>query len=275
MKTKKINAYVEKRFDKMRLLMLKSIKTFDKEAIHKFRLEVKKIRALMRFLDCVIKDFNYNKQKKYVLPFYQQIGAIRDWQIQIDKCQLDNNPDNSAFWGKYCDVLRKDIEEKKDTILRGVKLKDLKNTYKLQKNIIAAIKSIDEKKINTYFKKRSNDIQNSIDKMDYSVDKMHDLRKLIKEYYYNQGLLYELSTGKKKSSKSDTVAHKPIYDDIQTKIGEWHDHENMIQSLHTRFAAMQLQDGEKDVYDNIKTDFEVNKALLKNEITKMLGTHIY
>lgn len=275
MKAKKMTTYIEKRFDRMRLLMLKSIKTFDEEAIHKFRLEIKKVRALMRLLDCVTKDFKYSKEKKYISPFYQQIGAIRDWQIQIERCQLDSNAHNSAFWSKYCDVLRKDIEGKKDVILRGIKFKDFKNLYQLQRNIIATIKGITEKKINTYFKKRADDIQNRIDKMDYSVEKMHDLRKLIKEYHYNQGLLSETSSNKKKYSQSSNVANRPSYEDIQTKIGEWHDHENMIQSLHTRFASMQLQDGEKDIYDNIRTDIEVNKALLKNEITKMLGTHIY
>ncbi len=271
MKTNKLEEYVTKRFKKMRILMNKSIKKFEKETIHKFRLEAKKIRALMRMLGIVDKKFNFKKQNKYIDSFYTKIGAVRDLQIQLDKYKQEDVQKESQFWQKYCRILRKDLDEKQDIILKSVSIKEITTLNKLEKNILRTIKNLTDEKLKSYFKNRVSKIQKCVDSLDFSPNDMHDLRKLIKEYNFNAKLLPK----KAAQYKSNVTSRKKSWDDIQDILGSWYDSDNMIEDLNRRYSLMELTDGESDTFFQIKAQLEVEKALLRDEIKKIFDIHIY
>jgi len=83
MKKDKIRRQVSGHFKKIQLLSESSVKHFRKDEIHVLRVEVKKLRALLRLLNTSSENLPELKISKSLKTFYRRAGDIRNIQNHI------------------------------------------------------------------------------------------------------------------------------------------------------------------------------------------------
>ena len=132
MKENEIVEVVEERFKTIDKLSRKIIKEFDKEDIHDFCIEVKKLRAFLRLLD-IKKDDEVPLIPALLKTFYGYVGIIRDVQLHkhiffryLTDYNIDNPvgyikllDDEEAYWKKEAGELMADnnFHDAKEKIL--------------------------------------------------------------------------------------------------------------------------------------------------------------
>ena len=79
----KVRRYSEERFEEIRRHYAVASQTFDPEAIHQMRVEVKRLKALFQLLEGLCADFRAKKNLKPVRPIFKSAGRLRDLQLQI------------------------------------------------------------------------------------------------------------------------------------------------------------------------------------------------
>jgi CHAD domain-containing protein len=113
MKIKEIKSYTEKHIKAIKTLTIPSLMNLDMDIIHQWRIEMKKLKALMRMLDTTSSDFSFKKNYKKISPFYQLLGGIREIQLQLAQAKGQRK----GFWKKYRLLLEKEMNEKQDRFL--------------------------------------------------------------------------------------------------------------------------------------------------------------
>jgi CHAD domain-containing protein len=248
-------------------LIKDALRDCDEKLIHSVRLEVKKMKASMRLLKATNSSFNYKKYLKTLYPFYKDLGFVRETQLQKSKFEALNKSLKPSFQKKFHQLLADDLEERVDRLLRHFEEKTIKNFKKVQRKIKSALKGLSTSHFKIYLKKRIKKLKSQIQKMDLTDDKMHDLRKTIKEMKYNIPL-------RKKVAEKFFIKEKidfQILEDLQDWLGEWRDNHMMREKIIRHEGALFLQKGEKEMVMQLKTTLEVDNDFLKNRIKKAVG----
>lgn len=248
-------------------LIKDALRDFDEKLIHSVRLEVKKMKASMRLLKAMDSRFDYKKCFKGIYTFYKDLGLVRETQLQKSKFEALNTSLKSSFKKKFHQLLADDLEEREDRLLRHFEGKTIKNFKKVQRKIKSALKDLPASDFKMYLKKSVKKLKTQIQKMDLTDDKMHDLRKTIKEMKYNIPL-------RKKAAEKFFIKENidfNILEDLQDWLGEWRDNHMMREKIIRNEEALFLQNGEKETVMQLKTTLEVDNDFLKNKIKKAIG----
>ncbi len=154
---------------------------FDKEAIHNFRVEYKKLRAFLRLVNDRLHHGKIKIPKK-LKGVYAVAGVLRDHQLQqVRACEtakttVDTRPG-------YYDVLAREITEIKKTLLLSLKISRFK---KMKKKTGASIQhGITLQKFPLYLRGKCSDARGIILAGPLTEDKIHSVRKLLKDLFYN------------------------------------------------------------------------------------------
>jgi CHAD domain-containing protein len=248
-------------------LIKDALQDFDKALIHSLRLEVKKMKASMRLLKIMDSGFDYKKCVKSIYTFYKNLGLVRETQLQKSKFEDLSKSLKPSFEKKFHQLLADDLEEREDRLLRHFDENTIKNFKKVQRKIKLALKDLSASAFKMYLKKRAIKLKNQIQKIDLTDDKIHNLRKTIKELKYNIPL-------HKKAAKKFFIKEKidfQLLEDLQNWLGEWRDNEMMREKIIRHEEAMFLQKGEKETVMQLKTTLDVDNNFLKNKIKKAVG----
>lgn len=180
MKAKEIKKIISGRFKELNKSCDKVRKKFAAKDIHKFRTDVKKLRAFIRLI-----SFSPDKPVKKPLPkelrkLYGITGEIRDSQLQLER--IKNTHQNNVELKEYADLL--------NSIIRN-------NRKKLKKKLSGNLLAASEKKIikrlpEAFDMKRIVDFaQDKINKMEVlrqtrnnEDDDIHSIRKNLKDVMY-------------------------------------------------------------------------------------------
>lgn len=130
MKTKEIKKIISGRFKELNRSCDKVKKAFAAKDIHKFRTDVKKLRAFIRLI-----TFSPDKTVKKILPeslrkLYGITGKIRDSQLQLER--IKNTHQNNDELNEYADLL--------NSVIRN-------NRKKLKKKLSGHLLATSEKKL--------------------------------------------------------------------------------------------------------------------------------
>jgi len=103
MHTKALKHIITQRYTALKIAVRDIQKGFDKDAIHAFRVQVKKLRAFLRLLDL--------KLPGKIKMVYAAAGQIRDVQLQVK--QIRKASGNSAAPAEYLAVLEEQLKKRK------------------------------------------------------------------------------------------------------------------------------------------------------------------
>jgi len=203
MKRKQEQQYVDKHWKSMKSNLKDYLSTGNQEALHDFRLEVKKMRAFLVLQpnNKLFKDF------KPVKKIFKHAGDIRNIFLNLELGQQHQVDDENFVLQQHLQLEQLIIDFKS----QGDKyIKDVKNAYH---HLSDRIESIPDLHINLFYERQLHQIADSLTKITFD-DSLHHCRKLIKELIYNYKLFMPVL---------QMQLNEEYLNNIQTAIGDWHD----------------------------------------------------
>jgi len=250
---------------KIKKLYKKVVKGFDKEEVHDFRVEVKKLRALLRLL------FHDRNGKKYKVPkqikgLYRCTGHIRNLQLQEEKIIQFTFREN-VWPAEYIAFLR---SKQQSWILNARKYKGEKPYKRSEENSIKkGMKGLDKKIVKSYVEYQRGLIQNILLLEHFEDNDLHQLRKHLKDILYNWKLI-----------KLFLISLLPHFLDKKKKInaftimlGEFQDACMEIEFLNEAFYPFSGND-ERPILFNIQKELELHKIFLRKRIINIIAPTI-
>ena len=216
-----------KQLDKLWKKMKSHIKGFltsgDHEQLHQFRVQLKKIKALLTLYEAESANKNLLTKFKPVKKVFKKAGEIRNAYINLklaDEYCLDD-PDFISQQQAMLDNSTKKFVKHGKKHLKAIK----KAHIGLQNNIY----KVSDKKVLQFYNDKIEEIAQFFDHLTYTDD-LHNARKNIKLLLHNQ------------NTAAKALADKAIFnadylDDLQDKIGTWHDHVLAIETLSKQGEA--------------------------------------
>ncbi|HEY4195866.1 MAG TPA: CHAD domain-containing protein [Mucilaginibacter sp.] len=185
------------------------VKTGDQEELHLFRVQVKKLRAMLELLDTSSAKRQLSKDLKPVRKIFKHCGEVRNAYINL---QLGVNYQfkNEEFLLGQLSEIEKGTDEIKELAKQYLK------AIKLSHRIIANdIKPVDNDAILQFYKSKLDQITNALDNLQFN-DELHNARKQIKTLLYNRKIVHKALEGK-------LQINNEYLDKLQGLIGDWHD----------------------------------------------------
>ena len=180
------------------------------ESLHRFRIKVKKMKALLLFLQDGVQEKYETGRLVSLQSIFKHAGRIRNAHINIGlliqypvadpayKIEQENIERNEI--GQFC--------AKRNAYIKSVKL--------ISKALSDAFQDIDDKDILTLYKKRIKKLARFFERLNLDIDQLHKARKRIKNLLY----LYRILP---KSLARKLHLNDTYLDQLQDAIGKWHD----------------------------------------------------
>jgi len=245
MKKKQQAKYLDKEWDELTAHLMAFLASQDQERLHKFRVQIKKIRAMLNLFENTSRQHGLLRNFKPVKNIFGYAGVIRNAYINLqlgEKYQFKNELFESSQ--------QQIIDEGVSVFLQHGEeyTKQIKDAHK---RVIKNLTTADDNSIIDYYKNKLEYIASNMESLRFNED-IHTSRKLIKLLVYN----YKLAD---KELNGDFHFNLKYLDDLQDKIGDWHDNELAVHL----FSSPQLND--KAIVARIKK----KNAVIKRRITIM------
>jgi CHAD domain-containing protein len=214
LKKKKQQKYFKKRWKAVLVHLNSFVYRRDPEALHRLRVEVKKIKALAWFSEKCSEDVHFSKPMKRILEVFHDAGEIRSAMLAL-KLLKKYGIKNQKF-----SALERNVLSSGTTQFRLKKAIHIKNINIACKDMVGRFEDIEKKYILRIFKKELHKLAQSFSSRD-AGKKLHDDRKRIKNLLY----IYKMLPG---PLANDLNLNTSYLDSIQEAIGKWHDPYSMI-----------------------------------------------
>jgi CHAD domain-containing protein len=251
-KEEKWETYLDDRFSKINLVLQKVDHSFDTTDIHDFRVEVKKLKALIRLFNSAVLDSPICHFPKKLNKIYKALGHLREWQIQRQKIMSAFEEQNYSPPRFYIYKIRRKTEQHKRRT--GKLLNPLpsmeKDKEKIKKHFHLAI-SPETKR--SFIEKRMKIIHELLTSGAHDDDSMHYMRKVLKDAQYT------LSGSEKESEKNEGSTRLKTIQAVTSLLGELHD-------LH--IALILLKKELKSLENNPRAKMQLNTIMLSWQSAK-------
>lgn len=267
MKTENIPPKVKQEKPKLENLLKDTLKDFDKDCIHRFRLEIKKLKAVMQLVHSAQKSFDNKKKYGIIRPLYKDLGAIRETQIQQEAFNENSKNYKATFRKKYKQLLDEELFQRQQVVLENFDESIIKSLKKIKRQIKKALKNMSSNDFKNYFKARISKLRKTFDSIDFSDKKMHSMRKFIKEIKFNTRYKHKLA--EKWLSKYNISS--TLLEDLQKLLGQWQDNVVLKEKLVQQESTLLLPKRESKSLTQLKSNVESETALIKDKIKKALN----
>jgi CHAD domain-containing protein len=190
----------------------------DAEDLHKLRVAVKKIKAVLLMLSKLQAHFDFDKHYAPYKNIFRQLGPIREEILHAERLKKDAgnklvNTGSSAIVAGF---------NKELSVLAQGYLKAIQEELPV---IVACLHKLDREKIYPYCEKLLKRLKSKW--KDIKKDKeLHKYRKLLKQFLYCSNLL----TPEEKSKLLLAKEYKQL-DKLQDLIGAWHDNVLLMDKI--------------------------------------------
>ncbi|MDB5123484.1 MAG: hypothetical protein JWP94_1613 [Mucilaginibacter sp.] len=209
MKKKEEAKYLEKEWKDLNTHLKAFFESGDQEELHQFRVQTKKLRALLNLLEHASRQHGLLKEFKPVRKIFKYAGHIRDAYTNL---QLSSRYDvkNETFEAGQRQIIDQGTIEFREKAKKHTKKID--DTYKQLKK---QLPHVDNTAIAEFYKKQLEQIADNLATPRFTED-MHNNRKLIKILVYNRKLADKALNG-------SFTFNSAYLDQLQNSLGEWHD----------------------------------------------------
>ena len=251
MKKKEEAKYLDKEWTEMSARLKAFLETGNQEDMHKFRVQIKKLRAMLTLFESTSRRHGLLKDFKPVKNIFRSAGHIRDAHMNLQLSERYNLK-NEAFELSQQKIIEDGIIEFRSNGKEFIK--NLKNAHK---QLIKQLPKVDNSSIADYYKKQLEQIAGNLVVTGFT-EEMHTNRKLIKILVYNHKLADKALNG-------SLHLNAEYLDKLQETIGKWHD--NIVAAQ--LFSSPELND--KPIVTRIKrlnTTVKRNITLLADDFLK-------
>jgi CHAD domain-containing protein len=253
--------YLDNRFSKINLVLQKVDNSFNTSDIHDFRVEVKKLKALIRLFNSAVSDPPICHFPKKLNKIYKALGHLREWQIQRQKIISAFEVQNHSTPRFYIDKIRRKTEQHKRKT--GKLLNPLpsleKNKEKIKKHFHFTI-SPEAKR--SFIGKRMKIIHELLTSGANDDDSMHYMRKMLKDAQYT------LSGSEKDSETNEEPARLKTIQAVTSQLGELHDLHIALILLKKELNSLKNNSREKILLNTIMRSWQSEKEKIRKETLK-------
>jgi CHAD domain-containing protein len=242
MKKRQERKYFDKEWGKMKASLQSWLRKEQQEDLHHFRTQVKKLRAFLILSSSVKHHQKLTKLFKPVRNIFKQAGEIRNAYMnqELGKAQHIHH---NEFMNSQHQLQIKAARKFKSNKVRF--LEKLKSTHQLLKK---KIKPISDLHIALFYQTQLEQIAGSLTTLKFD-DQLHQCRKQVKILIYNHKLTKPVR---------HTAFNDNYLDEVQTAIGDWHDHVLAIalfssDEARDKAAVTGLKKQDSKLKKNIKT----------------------
>ena len=254
---KGLETYFKTRKRAITLILEKAPDSYIVETFHELRVEIKRLKALFELIAFCSKKFKPRKTFKPFRIIFKEAGKIRE--LQLEQTILEEQPDFHLL-KKYPNRLKK-LETKKIKNFFSIANKRLINKLKVKyRKIICVLTQISKKKANRYKNKTRKEIKKLIRKNTFKKKQIHDFRKRLKVYQYNEKI----------RSHSEQNRHFMYKDMLSDLIGEWHDFDVVILHLKKIITTLKKDSNERNQLKIITIRMSLQRELLFQKINTTL-----
>ena len=226
--------------------------TADQETLHKIRITIKKIRTVFRLISFCDDDFKTRKHFRLYKKIFKDAGVIRsihidgklkaEFDMNVKEEKLTTNPD----YGKRSEFISSFIKNTNDNC-RSV----YRNYFELERYLT----KVSSKCFKDYYSNKLLELKNMIHP-ELIESQLHNARKICKEIIF----LSEISKNSKKYID-------PFYENLQDRIGNWHDKSELLQTIKNNSGHISDKNSEK-IGVEINSDLSAVKILISNYYKK-------
>ncbi|MES2397526.1 MAG: CHAD domain-containing protein [Bacteroidota bacterium] len=200
-------------------LLEKPVQKFTVKDFHQLRVEIKKLKAQFKLVNFCSKKFEWKKYFHSFQSVFQQAGKVRE--LQVEAAALKKYAIYKGLKA-YIENLKKARQKEMFVFLLMINKGLKKRLKKSKKIVLSLIDTINKKDAKNYLNKKRKQIENLYRGKQLKIKDAHELRKQIKEFYYN---IKSLNFPKQiKLLKESDV--------FQSLLGKWHDCEVIQQHLN-------------------------------------------
>lgn len=217
-----IFAYLFKYLEHFRVDLTKAMEEYDPEAIHEYRVSVKRIRAIIRALNRVYDDPLFDE--KMIQPLrimFKAGGTIRDDQVQIGLVE-NLEKEYSLSFPLIKDYYKKRIENQRNAFFNKSVDFDYESIDTIVRQVEIILEPLDDASLELNLYQRLHKSMEKLKRKRYDLDKpemLHRFRTRFKENGYVAEMVYQ-------SQYSHKVS-KAVYTRMKNfgqELGNWHDH---------------------------------------------------
>jgi CHAD domain-containing protein len=207
MTKKEEKEYFDKEWKEMKASLQGFLETGSQDALHDFRVQVKKLRAFLMLADSIDDRPKLIRHFKPVRKIFKKAGDIRNAHINL-KLARTYKIESDAFVLEQDQLMQQAAD---DFRLKGERyITKLKDAHKELKD---EIKPVSDLLVNQYYTEHLQQVANSLNNIHFD-DSLHECRKWIKVLIYN----FKLAHTSLETAFNETYLHH-----IQNAIGNWHD----------------------------------------------------
>lgn len=251
-----INRILVRKIRKLRKQFFKISPLFEKDTIHKFRTEIKRLKALMSLVNQTTPA--RLKLTKKVRNIYRLSGRIRELQLMKEQVQIPQDKAPQLF--RYLEEQLRRAKETWDAAYEEVLfdkfLLRTKETDFLPVSITALYKYFDEN-----FKRIRTLDESSTD------EELHAMRKVVKELRYNLSLIKEEWT-----EGYEQLQHLPIQvlDSLAEMLGTYNDEVTLLSKLSDLTSTNKEEQKEtRRLCDTLNATIKKQKVAILQVIVKL------
>jgi CHAD domain-containing protein len=200
----------------------------DEEAIHQFRVEYKKLRAVLRLLSTLPAKQVRIKPAKKLKQLYTICGEIRD--LQLEQKRIEKASENSKQIKAHCRTLQHSIKELKPQLKKQLDKDPVSISRKKTERHLPDEFSLHD--FRRFARLQWADIKNILRSGISNDDQLHTIRKHFKDLYYNlkiyDGAEYQLlQKNVLRKMKDDEVK------DLLDQLGDFQDRSTSLELLRS------------------------------------------
>lgn len=236
------------------------LEDFAPNAIHHFRLEIKKLKAFLHLIYVEKEDYR-SKIPKDIKLFYNLSGNIRNLQLHQNRVKdLCNDLllEIPAMYLQYFDDEEKGLKKQARQMAKNISIKDFEN-----KLIEEVSGKITRKMQNDFIQKNLTRFHELLALSFYTDEALHEVRKIMKDLMYNVkyleagGLIPSLPGLKSMNA-------------ITTILGDYHDLCISLSLLNSTYVTEITDANQAHVLNELKIQLQVRKDVMRIEIIELL-----
>jgi len=259
MRKKKEKIYFNSQWDEMTDHLKKFIENGEQEELHLFRVQVKKLRAMLELLDANSAKHPLQRDFKPLRKIFKRCAEVRNAFVTVQYGQRFQFK-NEDFFMNHLYEIEKGTDEVKE--LGKQYLKAIKSAHD---DIGDDLQHVGNKDIVEFYKTRLYNIGSFLENLQFN-EELHATRRQIKTLMYNRKIAYDALDGKLQISND-------YLDKLQTLIGDWHDNVLALElfssvGFHSKTVITKIKSQNTKLKRSITSlahDFE-RKAVLSQQL---------
>lgn len=269
-KKQKWHQVIEHRFNKTELALQKITRDFTGDHIHDFRVEIKKLKAVIRLISYNVPDPVVCKFPKPLNKLYKALGSLREWQIQKTNIVQASGEMHFAIPTNYMHKINlKTFADQRRVMELIQKLPDMK---KMKDQIKSnGPDELSPASIIRFIQTKIHAVQVVVKSGKEDDESMHDMRKKIKDIQYVLSGIAKTGEIDEQSSPLESVQ------EVSGQLGDYHDLCTSLALLKKELQISNTETGEKKMLRKIKESWQAEKLKLRKQTIRstkaLIGLH--